>query len=110
MKGEIMKGTVLLKNMVQKFRFIPILLIFFIVSAINVSTQPQKRIPRPEHPKPQFHRETWLNLNGQWNFGIDLGFSGNEKDWPKDASRLDKKSSFLSARRANYLASEIRTL
>ncbi|MHC4105432.1 MAG: glycoside hydrolase family 2 protein, partial [Planctomycetota bacterium] len=86
-----MKGTVLLQNMVKKSCFIPILLIFLTVSVVNVSAQPQQQIPRPEHPKPQFHRETWLNLNGQWNFGFDLGFSGNEKGWPKDASRLDKK-------------------
>jgi beta-galactosidase/beta-glucuronidase len=91
MKGKVMKGAVLLMNKVKIFCFIPILLIFLTVSAVNVTAQQQQRIPRPEHPKPQFHRETWLNLNGQWNFGFDLGFSGNEKDWPKDATKLDKK-------------------
>ena len=25
-------------------------------------------IPRPEHPKPQFFRESWINLNGTWTF------------------------------------------
>ena len=86
-----MKGTCLLKNKVIISRFTSILLIFLTVSAMNVAAQSPQQIPRPEHPKPQFHRETWLNLNGQWNFGIDLGFSGNEKNWPKDATRLDKK-------------------
>ena len=28
-------------------------------------------IPRSEHPKPQFMRENWQNLNGQWQFEID---------------------------------------
>ncbi len=51
----------------------------------------KSQIHRPEHPRPQFHRDSWLNLNGEWNFGFDPGFSGAEKDWPKDASRLDKK-------------------
>jgi beta-galactosidase/beta-glucuronidase len=26
--------------------------------------------PRPEHPQPRFRRERWLNLNGEWDFGI----------------------------------------
>lgn len=32
-------------------------------------------VPRPEHPKPQFQRETWLNLNGPWSyrFGVEVG-------------------------------------
>ncbi len=50
-------------------------------------------IPRPEHPKPQFQRGTWLNLNGQWNFAFDFDFSGIEKSWPSKPSDLDKKIS-----------------
>lgn len=26
--------------------------------------------PRPEYPRPQFRRERWLNLNGQWEFEV----------------------------------------
>ena len=26
---------------------------------------------RPEYPTPQFERENWINLNGQWDFKID---------------------------------------
>ncbi len=33
-------------------------------------------IYRAEHPKPQFERESWLNLNGEWQFEIDNGNSG----------------------------------
>lgn len=25
-------------------------------------------IPRPEYPRPQFVRDRWLNLNGEWEF------------------------------------------
>ncbi|MBO3803992.1 MAG: beta-galactosidase [Candidatus Brockarchaeota archaeon] len=25
-------------------------------------------VPRPEHPRPDFKRENWLNLNGRWRF------------------------------------------
>ena len=34
------------------------------------------KIPRSEHPKPQFMRDTWQNLNGKWLFSIDGGKSG----------------------------------
>lgn len=33
-------------------------------------------IPRPEHPRPQFLRETWINLNGLWTYAFDSGKSG----------------------------------
>jgi beta-galactosidase/beta-glucuronidase len=33
-------------------------------------------IPRPEHPRPQFVRESWINLNGLWSFDFDFGVSG----------------------------------
>ena len=36
-------------------------------------------IPRPEHPRPQFYRERWLNLNGTWQFEPDPGCSGAER-------------------------------
>ena len=39
----------------------------------------QMKIPRPEHPKPQFQRENWLNLNGSWQFEIDNAQSGMER-------------------------------
>ncbi|MBO4868667.1 MAG: beta-galactosidase [Clostridia bacterium] len=36
-------------------------------------------IPRSEHPFPQFMREAWCNLNGEWQFEIDHGVSGVER-------------------------------
>ena len=36
-------------------------------------------IPRSEHPKPQFQRDSWMNLNGQWAFEIDNGRSGKAR-------------------------------
>lgn len=29
-------------------------------------------IPRPEYPRPQFERATWVNLNGTWTYEFDL--------------------------------------
>ena len=38
-------------------------------------------IPRPEYPRPQFMRggDSWMNLNGEWEFELDLSGSGEER-------------------------------
>ena len=46
--------------------------------------------PRPEHPRPQFQRERWLNLNGAWDFSFDFGCSGEEHGWHEDPAALDQ--------------------
>ena len=38
-------------------------------------------VPRPEHPRPDFERVKWINLNGEWQFEIDDSKSGLEKGW-----------------------------
>jgi len=38
-------------------------------------------MPRPEYPRPQFVRDSWMNLNGSWQFEIDHGDSGREQEW-----------------------------
>lgn len=43
-------------------------------------------IPRPEHPRPQLRRETWHNLNGEWEFEIDHGASGRARGLPEAES------------------------
>src|SRR5699024_9367628 len=40
-------------------------------------------VPRPEHPRPQLHRPTWLNLNGTWQFEIDRADTGRERGLPE---------------------------
>ncbi len=30
-------------------------------------------IPLPEHPRPDWNRQEWVNLNGQWDFGLEEG-------------------------------------
>ena len=37
------------------------------------------KIPRPEHPNPQFERSRWQNLNGLWDFEFDFGTTGLER-------------------------------
>jgi len=47
-------------------------------------------IPRPEHPNPQFERENWVNLNGEWEFELDRGVSGRDRKFYERES-LDSK-------------------
>lgn len=47
--------------------------------------------PRSEHPKPQFQREGWKNLNGYWDFAFDLARSGDQRGLASDYSQYDKK-------------------
>ena len=35
---------------------------------------------RPEHPRPGFYRDTWQNLNGEWEFYNDLSASGADRE------------------------------
>ena len=37
--------------------------------------------PRPEYPRPQFRRERWTNLNGNWSFAFDDEDAGLSKGW-----------------------------
>ncbi|MBR4863756.1 MAG: beta-galactosidase [Oscillospiraceae bacterium] len=45
-------------------------------------------IPRQEHPKPQFMRKGYINLNGQWQFEIDNGRSGEARGLQKIGVKL----------------------
>ena len=35
-------------------------------------------VPLPEHPRPDWYRKEWVNLNGQWDFGLDEGAYGGK--------------------------------
>ena len=39
------------------------------------------QIPRPEYPRPQFVRKSWINLNGEWNFAFDDENIGIRNGW-----------------------------
>ena len=44
--------------------------------AADASVHPHHRsptlnnLPRPEYPRPLLHRRDWVNLNGEWDFGV----------------------------------------
>ncbi len=43
--------------------------------------------PRPEYPRPQFVRDEWVNLNGEWEFAFDDRDEGLEAGW-QDGRKL----------------------
>lgn len=51
----------------------------------------ESSIPRPEHPKPQFKRDAWMNLNGQWDFAMDPNVVGIKENWQNDLSKFNQK-------------------
>ena len=49
-------------------------------------------VPRPEYPRPQFKRNDWVNLNGEWTFSFDFGKSGMNPGRELNGSRgFDRK-------------------
>jgi beta-galactosidase/beta-glucuronidase len=39
------------------------------------------QVPRPEYPQPQFQRELWMTLNGNWEFEFDDQNAGLDENW-----------------------------
>jgi Glycosyl hydrolases family 2, sugar binding domain/Glycosyl hydrolases family 2/Glycosyl hydrolases family 2, TIM barrel domain len=44
---------------------------------------PSPTIPLPEHPRPDFERAAWVNLNGTWQFRFDKADEGLVQNWQK---------------------------
>ena len=38
-------------------------------------------LPLPEHPRPDFERAEWVNLNGRWEFAFDRANDGERAGW-----------------------------
>jgi beta-galactosidase/beta-glucuronidase len=52
--------------------------------ALLVAVAPSRAastIPLPEHPRPDFERRQWLNLNGEWEFKFDAQNAGLGAGW-----------------------------
>ncbi len=48
---------------------------------LDAQAPPSSPIPLPEHPRPDFERAQWLNLNGRWRFAFDAGDQGVRSGW-----------------------------
>lgn len=53
-----------------------------LLSASSAHAQPRaEQIPLPEHPRPDFQRPDWVNLNGRWQFSFDAKDEGERARW-----------------------------
>ncbi len=62
----------------------------FCLSFIFVQSFGQVNIPLPEHPRPDFERSEWLNLNGNWAFEFDKNDEGTKAQWYKGTKPFSK--------------------
>lgn len=67
-----------------------LLSLFILLFTLTVARSQELQIPLPEHPRPDFMREQWLNLNGQWDFRFDKQNTGETEKWFANPS-FDKK-------------------
>ena len=54
-------------------------------------SQTDSNIPLPEHPRPDFMRQNWINLNGLWDFRFDQHNAGETEKWFNNPQSFDKK-------------------
>ncbi len=50
-----------------------------------------QQIPRPEHPRPDFMRDTFCNLNGVWQFDFDDANVGLKEGWYRPGYKLSRE-------------------
>ena len=50
-----------------------------------------QNIPLPEHPRPDFERTDWQNLNGEWAFEFDSLDVGLKSNWASAPEKFTKK-------------------
>ncbi|MBW3628485.1 MAG: glycoside hydrolase family 2 [Gemmatimonadetes bacterium] len=48
---------------------------------LRAQSSPAAAIPLPEHPRPDWVREHWQNLNGSWQFQFDKQNTGETQGW-----------------------------
>ncbi len=65
-----------MKQVNVKTYFGVIIILSIVVCAVSAA-----KIPLPEHPRPDFQRADWINLNGVWQFRFDKDNVGVQKDW-----------------------------
>lgn len=65
-------------------------LLSFLLSVVFVSTAAAQQIPLAEHPRPDFERTQWQNLNGQWQFEFDQNNEGQSKGWQSGNTAFSK--------------------
>lgn len=65
--------------MTTRISVLPRCVLFFGVLVLLSGAVVLAEAPRPEHPRPDFQRAGWLNLNGPWQFEIDAKGDGEAR-------------------------------
>lgn len=65
------------------------LLTLFFLFLFRTGFSQEANIPLPEHPRPDFQREEWINLNGIWGFKFDQNDEGEQKNWQQSGHKFD---------------------
>ncbi|HUL75955.1 MAG TPA: glycoside hydrolase family 2, partial [Vicinamibacteria bacterium] len=52
-----------------------------LLTALASPALAEAAIPLPEHPRPDFERTDWVNLNGDWSLRFDAGNAGERDRW-----------------------------
>jgi len=73
--------------MISRITFSCILLLF-LYSCVQ---KEESNIPLPEHPRPNFERSVWQNLNGSWKFKADSTDIGLSENWQNQAEFFDQQ-------------------
>ena len=68
--------------------FLRSLLLF--VATVSISMGYSQSIPLAEHPRPDFERPNWQNLNGQWAFAFDSLDVGMSQTWQSGNKKFDQ--------------------
>ena len=61
-----------------RLRWLALVLVTFVLSGVSSA---RAEIPLPEHPRPDFQRADWVNLNGDWGFWFDKDKLGERDRW-----------------------------
>src|SRR5688572_877387 len=59
----------------------PVRLVLFVLTLLASVAALRADIPLSEHPRPDFQRAAWVNLNGPWEFRFDEKNAGLEAQW-----------------------------
>lgn len=70
----------------KTFFLLPLILLIF-----SCGEKPLAEIPLKEHPRPDFERSVWQNLNGYWQFAPDSLNEGEKESWQDDPGSFSSK-------------------
>jgi len=71
--------------LLHNIRILFIFLLLLVNPFINAT-----EIPLSEHPRPDFQRAQWQNLNGTWDFAFDASDIGLQEDWATGGTAFNK--------------------